>query len=469
MRCIWQRRRSRINGNTKSLQNLIPNSNKTNKASMLDEAIEYLKQHQLQVQLLFRTIRTEKVNELWFNVQGHLMRFGLQEYAAVTGLRCGVFPEGNDFDRLIERKKLKERYFKSNDKIWKKIRKGQEEEGKRDYMHDSRLPHRHASTHIISVWAFEFISKIGERFGQRVGERLPRILRWSTRKQPQHRTYDAFFKNVQLHVYATLRPTDAEAEQPYLSFLVPYDDPPMPVLDDIVRTVVVPQIHSLHAESEVGGQSGGQDLEDGVRSGRSDDESDGESGSDSECDDSEDTGDSSSPPGAPIRSPELREFIAAQVAPHFPTTAPCSTGAIFEPGPSGCSPQVGAYSPPCRDEGELLVETEDLPEGADIAPCPDTEHEPLPTPMYDQEDGAATEPSDATAVSDAEIDGCNVTDGEGIVAIVPVLASDVPIPLPVPEGRGRVSTTRRRSAQLRHPAPATRTPYTRGRGKTLKK
>ncbi|XP_022860750.1 uncharacterized protein LOC111381224 [Olea europaea var. sylvestris] len=72
---------------------------------------------QLILQLLFRTIRTEKANELWFNVQGHLMRFGLQEYAAMTGLRCGAFPEGDDFDRLIERKRLKERYFKSNDKV----------------------------------------------------------------------------------------------------------------------------------------------------------------------------------------------------------------------------------------------------------------------------------------------------------------------------------------------------------------
>ncbi|CAA2960696.1 Hypothetical predicted protein [Olea europaea subsp. europaea] len=172
-------------------------------------------------------------------------RFGLQEYVAVTGLRCGVFPEGDNFDRLIKRKRLKER--------------------------------------------FKAILEIGERFGQPVGERLPHIFRWSTRKQPQHRTYDAFFKNVQLHVYATLQPTDAEAEQPYLSSLVPYDDPPVPVLDDI---------------------SGGQDLEDRVRSGRSgdgetsgDDESDGESGSDSEGDDSEDTGDSSTPHGASIRSP----------------------------------------------------------------------------------------------------------------------------------------------------------------------
>ncbi|CAI9752853.1 unnamed protein product [Fraxinus pennsylvanica] len=41
-----------INEKLRSLQNLIPNSNKTDKASMLDEAIEYLKQLQLQVQML---------------------------------------------------------------------------------------------------------------------------------------------------------------------------------------------------------------------------------------------------------------------------------------------------------------------------------------------------------------------------------------------------------------------------------
>ncbi|XP_022872301.1 uncharacterized protein LOC111391336 [Olea europaea var. sylvestris] len=53
---------------------------------------------QLIQQLVFRIVYTEK-------------------YAAVTGLRCGLFPKGDDFDRLIERKMLKERYFKSNDKI----------------------------------------------------------------------------------------------------------------------------------------------------------------------------------------------------------------------------------------------------------------------------------------------------------------------------------------------------------------
>ncbi|CAK8543720.1 unnamed protein product [Lathyrus sativus] len=45
-----RRRRDRINEKMKALQELIPQSNKSDKASMLDEAIEYLRSLQLQVQ-----------------------------------------------------------------------------------------------------------------------------------------------------------------------------------------------------------------------------------------------------------------------------------------------------------------------------------------------------------------------------------------------------------------------------------
>lgn len=47
-----RKRRDRINEKMKALQDLIPNSNKTDKASMLDEAIEYLKMLQMQLQVL---------------------------------------------------------------------------------------------------------------------------------------------------------------------------------------------------------------------------------------------------------------------------------------------------------------------------------------------------------------------------------------------------------------------------------
>ncbi|CAA3023369.1 Hypothetical predicted protein [Olea europaea subsp. europaea] len=339
-------------------------------------------------------------------------------------------------------------------------------------MNGAWLPHRHAGLGVrgdSGDWGC---------FGQGVDERMPRLLRWSIQKYPQHRTYDTFFKNVQLHVYTTLHPTNAEVEQPYLSTLVPYDDPLMSCLMTLVRS----------------GRSG-----DGETFG--DDDNDGQLGSDRDGDDSEDTGESSTPSATPVPSPvrvptthtrpvgtsassltkgkveellldqrilfemrlrtvkleieqhvtfectRLREFIATQVAPPLPTTAPCSKGAIIEPGPSGCSPQ----------------------ERADIAPCPDVEHEPLPTPIDDQQDGAATEPSEVAVVSDAEIEGCNITDGEGLVVVVPVPVADVPLPTPVPEVRGRVSMMRWRSVRLRCPAPANRTPYMRGRGKTMKK
>ncbi|MED6146781.1 transcription factor [Stylosanthes scabra] len=48
-----ERRRDRINEKMRTLQQLIPNSNKTDKASMLEEAIEYLKSLQLQLQVMW--------------------------------------------------------------------------------------------------------------------------------------------------------------------------------------------------------------------------------------------------------------------------------------------------------------------------------------------------------------------------------------------------------------------------------
>lgn len=48
-----RRRRDRINEKMKALQELIPHCNKSDKASMLDEAIEYLKSLQLQLQMMW--------------------------------------------------------------------------------------------------------------------------------------------------------------------------------------------------------------------------------------------------------------------------------------------------------------------------------------------------------------------------------------------------------------------------------
>ncbi|KAF3622989.1 putative DNA annealing helicase and endonuclease ZRANB3-like [Capsicum annuum] len=52
-----RRRRDRINQRMKALQRLVPNASKTDKASMLDEVIDYLKQLQAQVQFMSSSAR----------------------------------------------------------------------------------------------------------------------------------------------------------------------------------------------------------------------------------------------------------------------------------------------------------------------------------------------------------------------------------------------------------------------------
>jgi hypothetical protein len=54
------------------------------------------------------------------------------------------------------------------------------------------------------IWAYEAIPEIGTHFGQRIGERFPRLLSWTATKQSQMRTYDAFFKRVRVTDYQLL-------------------------------------------------------------------------------------------------------------------------------------------------------------------------------------------------------------------------------------------------------------------------
>ncbi|KAI3982382.1 hypothetical protein MKX01_041220 [Papaver californicum] len=76
-----RRRRDRINEKMKALQELIPHCNKSDKASMLDEAIEYLKSLQLQVQLM------------WMGGGMAPMMFpGVQHYLSRMGMGMGPPP-----------------------------------------------------------------------------------------------------------------------------------------------------------------------------------------------------------------------------------------------------------------------------------------------------------------------------------------------------------------------------------------
>ncbi|PON35537.1 Basic helix-loop-helix transcription factor [Parasponia andersonii] len=70
-----RRRRDRINEKMKALQELIPHSNKTDKASMLDEAIEYLKSLQLQLQVMW--MGSGMAPMMFPGVQHYMSRMGM--------------------------------------------------------------------------------------------------------------------------------------------------------------------------------------------------------------------------------------------------------------------------------------------------------------------------------------------------------------------------------------------------------
>ncbi|CAA2998623.1 Hypothetical predicted protein [Olea europaea subsp. europaea] len=135
------------------------------------------------------------------------------------------------------------------------------------------------------IWAFEVMPEIGDRFARRLGHQSPRLLIWTCTKQQQQRTYDAFFKNIKLYVSATLHPIEAELGQPYISTLLPFEDRTVPVLDNVARDIIPPQLHPepLASGGNVGNSRGecalvssGGGSEDDEETGDSDDEGDDE-------------------------------------------------------------------------------------------------------------------------------------------------------------------------------------------------
>ncbi|KAI5065454.1 hypothetical protein GOP47_0020435 [Adiantum capillus-veneris] len=82
-----RRRRNKINEKMKALQELIPNANKTDKASMLDEAIEYVKMLQAQLQLM--STRTGMIVPPIMMPPG-MQYLSLQQRPSTTGLNMGL-------------------------------------------------------------------------------------------------------------------------------------------------------------------------------------------------------------------------------------------------------------------------------------------------------------------------------------------------------------------------------------------
>ncbi|OMO51235.1 hypothetical protein CCACVL1_29916, partial [Corchorus capsularis] len=86
-----RRRRDRINQKMKTLQKLVPNSSKTDKASMLDEVIEYLKQLQAQLQMMSMRSSMPQMNMMMpLGMQQHLQMSLLARMGMGLGMGMGM-------------------------------------------------------------------------------------------------------------------------------------------------------------------------------------------------------------------------------------------------------------------------------------------------------------------------------------------------------------------------------------------
>ncbi|KAL3633817.1 transcription factor [Castilleja foliolosa] len=79
-----RRRRDRINEKMRSLQKLIPHSNKSDKVSMLDEAIEYMKSLQMQLQMMLMGSRMAPNPMMLPGMQHYMSRFGMGPHMLPT-------------------------------------------------------------------------------------------------------------------------------------------------------------------------------------------------------------------------------------------------------------------------------------------------------------------------------------------------------------------------------------------------
>ncbi|CAA2935144.1 Hypothetical predicted protein [Olea europaea subsp. europaea] len=153
------------------------------------------------------------------------------EYAVVTRLHARSFPEGDRYTMALEKRRLKEKYFKSLEKIsYAKLEK----------------TFVHASKPQVDRYKLELA-----------------LIVEGVITAPDNN----------LHVHATLRPTEVEHDLPYIASLVPFPDRPVQFLDDLTRSVVGPHFHAEALTSgRHNGSAAGDDHDDEFGAGVEDDE-----------------------------------------------------------------------------------------------------------------------------------------------------------------------------------------------------
>ncbi|RDX63516.1 Transcription factor UNE10, partial [Mucuna pruriens] len=95
-----RKRRDKINQRMKTLQKLVPNSSKNDKASMLDEVIEYLKQLQAQVQMMNRINISSIMLPLTMQQQLQMSMMSPMSMGLGMGMGMGMGMDMNSMNRV---------------------------------------------------------------------------------------------------------------------------------------------------------------------------------------------------------------------------------------------------------------------------------------------------------------------------------------------------------------------------------
>ncbi|XP_022899344.1 uncharacterized protein LOC111412647 [Olea europaea var. sylvestris] len=72
---------------------------------------------QLIHEMVNRSVVCRKRFEAWFKVNQRFARFGLPEFALITGLKCSPVPKGAEVDKILEKTHLQDKMFANMDQI----------------------------------------------------------------------------------------------------------------------------------------------------------------------------------------------------------------------------------------------------------------------------------------------------------------------------------------------------------------
>ncbi|CAA2957550.1 Hypothetical predicted protein [Olea europaea subsp. europaea] len=210
--------------------------------------------------------------------------------------------DADSIDRVLQKRRLKDKYFKSIDRItYADLKKAfLQASTPRVDRHKLSLtliiegvfnaPDNHADIEISTLsivddqdiffsypWGKVSYRRLIGGFRASLGRKF--VDAKNKKEKTVTYTGHGFPIAMQLHIHATLHPTKAERGQPYISTIVLFEDCNVPALDDVPRDSITPQFHAepLGSGDNVENSIGASEEEGSSRGGSDDDEESGSS------------------------------------------------------------------------------------------------------------------------------------------------------------------------------------------------